>query len=65
MNKREGAIIGAYTGILCGDFNTLHKYIEEIMGGPVLAHMISFFNREIKKRSEKDFISLCENQTNE
>ena len=32
MTKREAAIVSAYTGVLIGDFNEMHRYIEEIMG---------------------------------
>ena len=38
MNKRESAIVGAFTGILCGPFDAMHEYIEEIMGRPVFTH---------------------------
>ncbi len=38
MNKREAAIVAAYTGFLIGEFSDMHKYIEEIMGGSVFTH---------------------------
>jgi hypothetical protein len=60
MTKREAAIVSAYTGVLLGDFDELHKYIEEIMGGDVFTHEPG--NREkwgeIKARSKPDLISL-------
>ena len=64
MTKREGAIIGAYTGILCGSFSALHEYIEEIMCRPVFTHELARedVNEELKKRSKKDFILMCEMQ---
>lgn len=62
MNKREGAIVTAYTGILIGDFSEFHKYIEEIMGRPVFT--IEMANKkttkEIKEKSKTDFIKLSE-----
>lgn len=60
MTKREGAIIGAYTGILAGKFEDLHKYIEEILKRPVFTHELA--NKEIikqiKRASRQDFINL-------
>lgn len=39
MDKRKiGAIISARTGFLCGSFEDLQKYIEELMGRPFFTH---------------------------
>ena len=38
MTKREAAVLGAFTGILIGEFSDMHKYIEEIMGRSVWTH---------------------------
>ena len=65
MNKTEAAVIGAYTGVLMGDFNDLHIYIEEIMGGPVMTHMLAdkeFFS-EVKDAAKLDFLHICKNLT--
>ena len=60
MTKRECAIVSAYTGILCGDFNEFHKYIEELLGRPVWTHELA--NKDlwakIKKLSKEDFCKL-------
>lgn len=60
MTKRECAIVSAYTGILCGDFNEFHKYIEEKLGRPVWTH--EFANKElwkvIQELSKEDFCNL-------
>jgi len=60
MTKREAAIVSAYTGYLCGDFNKLHKYIEELMERPVFTHELGskVLAEEIQKRATKDFLSL-------
>jgi len=65
MNKREAAIISAYTGMLCCPFGDFHKYIEEIMNRPAYTHELASQNimDRIKQSSEKDFINLCENLT--
>lgn len=62
MNKREAAVIGAYTGILMGDFSDMHKYIEEIMGRPLFTHEMASKEviAEIKNKSKKDFLAICE-----
>ena len=59
MTKKEGAIIGAYTGVLCGSFSDLHKYIESIMGRPVFTHEIPDISEELKRKSKSDFIELA------
>lgn len=60
MNKREAAIISAYTGILLGDFSDFHGYVEEIMGRPVFTHEMGskeVFD-EIKEKAKPDFIKI-------
>lgn len=60
MTKREAAIIGAYTGILIGDFDDLHQYIEEVMGRPVWSHELASkeVNEEIKRKAKPDLLAL-------
>ena len=58
MTKREAAIVSAYTGVLIGDFNEMHRYIEEIMGRQVFAHELSYISDEITKRSKNDFMNI-------
>ncbi len=60
MNKREAAIISAYTGVFIGEFDEFHQYIQEIMGRPVYTHElanIETFNK-IKELSKSDFINI-------
>ena len=35
LTREQAAIIGAYTGTLCGPFSDMHEYVEKIMGRPV------------------------------
>lgn len=58
MTKREAAIVSAYTGVLIGDFNEMHRYIEEIMGRQVFTHELSYIFDEIMKRSKNDFMNI-------
>lgn len=60
MTKRECAIVSAYTGILCGDFNEFHKYAEELLGRPVWTHEFASQDLwlKIKELSKEDFCNL-------
>ena len=59
--KRIGAIVGAYTGILCGSFSDLHEYIEQLMGRPVFTHELGSggVGEEVKERAKADFLALA------
>ena len=67
MTKHEAAVMGAFTGILCGDFSDMHCYIEKIMQRPVFTHEMANKDtmQEIKDKARNDFINICENLTNE
>ena len=67
MTKDECAIVMAYTGkaMLQGyDINIFYHYIEHLMGRPVYTHEIPTLTEQIKTKSKKDFIMLCENAIN-
>ena len=62
MTDKEKAIVMAHTGIcmLTGDkFQIFHKYVEDIMGRPIMTHEIGRFADAIKEKSKADFIALC------
>lgn len=66
MTDKEKAIVMAHTGIcmLAGDkFQIFHKYIEDVMGRPVMTHEIGFLADEIKEKTKADFIALCANES--
>ena len=68
MTKQECSIVMAHTGItmLQGrDINIFYEYLEKLIGRPVYTHEIPILCDEIKNKSKKDFIKLCENATNE
>lgn len=60
LTREQAAIIGAFTGILCGPFEDLHQYIEKVMGRPVWTHEMG--DREtmerIKELAKPDFMML-------
>lgn len=62
MTDREKAIVMAHTGIcmLTGDkFQIFHKYVEDLMGRPIMTHELALLADTIKEKSKVDFIELC------
>lgn len=63
MNKRESAIITAYTGVSFGGklFSVFHAYVEEKFGHPVWTHQMSDmkFWEKLKELATDDFINLA------
>ena len=68
MTDKEKAIVMAHTGIcmLSGNkFKIFHKYVEDIMGRPIMTHEIVLLGEKIKEKSRADFIALCEEECEE
>ena len=66
MTDKEKAIVMAHTGIcmLTGDkFQTFHKYVEDIMGRPIMTHEIGLHADTIKEKTKADFIALCADES--
>lgn len=66
MTNHEKAIVMAHTGIcmLTGDkFQIFHKYIEDVMGRPIMTHEIGFLADEIKEKTKADFLALCADES--
>ena len=66
MTDKEKAIVMAHTGIcmLTGDkFQIFHKYVEDIMGRPIMTHEIGWLADAIKEKSKADFLALCEDES--
>lgn len=65
LNKREAAIITAYTGILVGSFDSLQEYIENKIGHSIWTHELGFKEtwEMLKKLSKDDFMGLCRSIT--
>ncbi len=61
LTKEQAAIIGAYTGITCGNFGDIHAYVEKKMGRPVFTHEMGIpeFHEKIKKLCKEDFLAIC------
>ena len=66
MTDKEKAIVMAHTGIcmLAGDkFHIFHKYVEDIMGRPILTHEIGWLADTIKEKAKADFLALCADES--
>lgn len=61
LTKEQGAILSAFTGILCGNFSDMHEYIEKIMKRPVFTYELrsEVLTSQIKEAVQKDFESIC------
>jgi len=60
LTRRQAAIIGLYTGTLCGPFSDLHKYAEEVAGRSVFTHELgdSGVADMLKAACKDDFLAL-------
>lgn len=60
LTKRQAAIVGTYTGYVCGPFQDIHEYIEEILGRPVWTHELGLeeVQEEVTNKSRPDYIAL-------
>ena len=67
MNKREAAIITAYTGIYTGNLSEFHSYAGEKFGHPIFTHEMADteFLANLKELCREDFMALFEGITNE
>lgn len=62
LTSRQAAIIGAYTGILCGPFADMQEYVESLPGFKGIG-TIAFASEKvaemIMEASKTDFLALC------
>lgn len=68
LTKEQAAIIGAYTGILCGDMIDFRKYAERLLGRPIFTHHIGEkdFWSELMLKSRADFEAIsCEDTSSD
>lgn len=58
LSREQGAILSAYTGVNCCEFEDLRAYAEKLMGRPVREREVAELAGEIKKRSTSDFFRI-------
>ena len=66
MTDKEKAIVMSYTGIcmLTDDkFQIFHKYVEDIMGRPIMTHEMGLLSDTIKEKARPDFMALCADES--
>lgn len=63
LTRRQAAIIGAYTGTLCGPFEDMHGYVDSLPGfkGIMTAGLAIMADR-IAEVAKPDFLALCANR---
>lgn len=61
LTREQAAVIGAYTGFMCGPFEDIHATIERVMGRPVWTHEMGekTLMEEVRQRMKQDFLALC------
>ena len=61
LTKEQAAIIGAYTGILCGPFGDIHGYAEKVLGRPIWTHEFSDekIMAALRLAAKSDFLAIC------
>ena len=61
LTKEQSAIIGLYTGIVCGSFGDIHELAEKLMGHPVLSHQFgdALFVDTLKEKVKPLFLEIC------
>ena len=68
MDKKEAAIVTAYTGFLIGSFRDAHEYMQKILKRPLYTHELAIKEiwDEIRDESKEDFLNIkVEDDTNE
>jgi len=65
MTNFEGAVMSAFTGVLLTDFDSFHKYAENILKRPVMSHEFAsdLVMHQLKEASRKDMEDIVKQQT--
>ena len=65
LTKEQGAILTAFTGLLCGKFSDFAAYAERLLNRPIWTHQFPSLADEIKEAARADFMTLvAEGDTN-
>lgn len=66
LTTHQASVLSAYTGVLCGNFSDMHKYIEKLFGRPVWTHETGDkgFMSKLKEAAKADFMLLVNKGNN-
>lgn len=60
LTRRQAAILGAFTGTLCGPFEDMHAYIDSLPGFKGIMTLSIALNADrIKDAAKADFLAIC------
>jgi len=61
LDKEQAAIIGAYTGVCCGNFSDIHELAERELGRPIFTHEFATeeLTEQLREKIKPLFISIC------
>lgn len=61
LTREQAAIVGAYTGVLCGPFGDVHGYVERVLGRPVWTHEMASEEvmTAVRDAAKADFLAIC------
>ena len=61
LTKEQAAVIGVYTGTLCGPFSDVHKLAEDLLGRPIFTHEFASPEiwEELREKVKPQFIEIC------
>lgn len=60
LTKHQAAVIGAFTGILCGPFSDVHEYAERKLGHPIFTSEFTTprISNKLKEKASADFLAI-------
>lgn len=61
LTRKQAAVIGAYTGYICGPFSDVHAYVDGLPGFKGITSGFSFVAMAgaIHEAAKADFLALC------
>jgi hypothetical protein len=60
LTRRQAAIIGAFTGTLCGPFEDMHAYVDSLPGFKGIGTIgLALQAESIKEASRTDLLAMC------
>lgn len=59
LTREQAAIIGLFTGTICGDFADIQALGERLMGHPIFTHQFPAISGRLKALAKPLFLSIC------